>query len=281
LAKFNTLRAFQQIREESKREQEAAAEVARRKQEAWAAYRRRNAALNQLISLLLPSDSTDCTSDVRRLAALMIEYAQTLPAEWVKARVRWVRERMTKMAADEKVVPHAGLKEILLHLLQVANRGDEAQVAEVFREALRCNPGDVDSFGHRLVNWLADKVVDTWPPLPDELKNDPPAEEQVSLEVEPIGATREEWLSATDAVERAEKAGYPITLKWLTKDAPKYGVKTRPRQLPGRHRVEVEWNSLAGCLLRAGPLDQESDEEAIGSRLAEVRERTRRERPLD
>jgi hypothetical protein len=91
----------------------------------------------------------------------------------------------------------------------------------------------------------------------------------------------EEWLPASAAVERAEQRGHAITLKWLTHDAAKHGVKIRPRELPGRHKVEVEWNSLAGHLLRPARSEEQSDEEAVSSRLREQAERKRRELPLD
>jgi hypothetical protein len=188
---------------------------------------------------------------------------------------------MAKMDADGKVVPQAGLKAILLHLLLVSNAGDEAKVAEVFREAMRGDANDVESFRLALINWLGDKVVDGWPPLPEELQNDPPAEAQARLDVGANAAAAEEWLPATEAVDWAEEAGHPITLKWVTKDASKCGVRTRPSQLPGRHKVEVEWNSLAGCLLRRALSEKEPDETTMSASLREEQERKRRERPLD
>jgi hypothetical protein len=60
---------------------------------------------------------------------------------------------------------------------------------------------------------------------------------------------RKTWMPARQAVERAEKAGFTVSLPWISKHAGKNGVETRPRQLPGNHRLEVEWNSLAGYLL--------------------------------
>jgi hypothetical protein len=94
--------------------------------------------------------------------------------------------------------------------------------------------------------------------------------------------TKKEWLPASAAVERAEKAGYSINLSWLTRDAAKHGIRTRPRQLEGRHRSEVEWDSLAGYLMKqkAKP-DEESEEEAVSERLREAQERKQKERPLD
>ena len=120
--------------------------------------------------------------------------------------------------------------------------------------------------------------------LPERLKQ-AYAEVQARLGVGSNAAAGEEWLPANKAVERAEHRGHAITLKWVTQDAGKHGVRTRPRQLPGRHRVEVEWNSLAGYLLRPTGSEEEpggeSDEEAMSSRLRDEAERMRRERPLD
>jgi hypothetical protein len=91
----------------------------------------------------------------------------------------------------------------------------------------------------------------------------------------------EEWVPATVAVDRAETAGHRITMTWLTRDAKKHGVKIRPPRLPGRHRVEVEWNSLAGYLLKKPKREGKSDEEEISRRLCDAQEKKRRECPLD
>jgi hypothetical protein len=100
-------------------------------------------------------------------------------------------------------------------------------------------------------------------------------------------APTERWLPASEAVNLAEAKGHPITLKWLTQDASKHGVRTRPRQLPGKHKVEVEWGSLAGYLLR--PLEQNrnpDEEEGCGQeeaaqRIREAKEQKRKNRSLD
>jgi hypothetical protein len=54
----------------------------------------------------------------------------------------------------------------------------------------------------------------------------------------------EQWMPAGQAVEQAEQAGFSVTLPWLSRSARKSGIKTRLPELPGRHRLEVEWNSL-------------------------------------
>jgi hypothetical protein len=86
---------------------------------------------------------------------------------------------------------------------------------------------------------------------------------------------------AAKAVERAERAGHPISLKWLTQDAPKHGILLRPKELPGRHKQEVQWASLAGYLLRENRFEEEPDEEGIRQRLRAAQERKRQERSLD
>src|SRR5262249_3389762 len=142
---------------------------------------------------------------------------------------------------------HASFKEIALNLLLVANAGDHAQVAEILTEAMRGDSDEVESFRLCLSNRLLDKVVDGLPPLPEELK--PPTEASVDEAEVPIDSltAEEEWLPASEAVKWAEQSGHPISLKWLTHDARKHGVRIRPRQLPGSHKQEVDWASLAAC----------------------------------
>jgi hypothetical protein len=57
------------------------------------------------------------------------------------------------------------------------------------------------------------------------------------------------WIPAERAVEEASKLNHDTQIKWLTQDAPKHGVRVRPRELPGRHKKEVEWGTLAAYLL--------------------------------
>jgi hypothetical protein len=116
----------------------------------------------------------DDAPDVRRLSSLMIDYARTPPAGWVQARVNWVRGRLAEMAAAGKDVPAARLKGILRHLLEAAARGDNAGVADMFRGALACHPADLGLFRLEMANWLEEKVVRGWPPLPEELMAGPP-----------------------------------------------------------------------------------------------------------
>jgi hypothetical protein len=101
---------------------------------------------------------------------------------------------------------------------------------------------------------------------------------------EPTETPYDEWLPASKAVEQAQKAGYKVGLDWITRSAAKYGVRTRGRQLPGNHRLEVEWNSLAGHLLKSGKKEPDEDgqpEEDTERRIQEARERKRQNRPLD
>jgi hypothetical protein len=65
--------------------------------------------------------------------------------------------------------------------------------------------------------------------------------------VAPAGPPAEEdWMPARKAVERANREGVAITLptvsKWKANGMP--GLKTRGPTRPGRHRWEVEYNSL-------------------------------------
>ncbi|HTU92493.1 MAG TPA: hypothetical protein VMF69_20595 [Gemmataceae bacterium] len=285
MSPFDPAKTFQQIRTESQREREAAAEASRRTWEAWEAEGRRGFALRELIQNF-PSDRAGGTAEVGRVTALMVEYAQTLPVERVKRRVAFVRERLAKLAEEGQAARDSVLKEILLHLLLLARDGDHAKVAEIFKEALRGETGDVAAFHWCLINWLVDKVVDGLPPLPDEVK--PPVkapaehpEVSVGLDVASSDATAEEWLPASAAVERAERCGHAITLKWLTQDACKHGVRIRPRQQPGRHKQEVEWASLAGYLLKRALPEDDGGEEEISARIREAQEQRRRERFLD
>jgi hypothetical protein len=190
---FNPAKAFQQIRAESQRAKEAAEEPSRLKQEAWDAFGRGRVVFQQLMSLF-PPENEGCTWDGARAAALMVKYAQTLPAEWVKARVEFVRERLAKLAADGRPVQGADFKGILLNLLLFAHAGDDAKVAETFNEAMRGDANEVGFFRWYLVNWLVDKVVDGCHPLPDELQplratSDEALEEEASLDrrVAPTG----------------------------------------------------------------------------------------------
>jgi hypothetical protein len=173
MKRLNFREAFRQMRAENKRAKEAAVERGRNAREAWAAYGRRRAALHKLMNLF-PSDQGPCALDVEKATALMIEYAQTLPAAWLRARVDFVSERLAELAADAEYGEDTRLRQIQLRMLALASAGDEVKVAEVFREASSGDADVLEDFRRCIVNWLADKVVDTWPPLPRELM--PPVE---------------------------------------------------------------------------------------------------------
>jgi hypothetical protein len=287
MKRFNSKKAFKKLRTESQRRKKAGAELARRKQEQWNAPLQRSNIILRLMNLI-PREGVG-TLDVGQATKLMIEYAQTLPEEWVKARVRFASDRLVKLPSEGKFVMDADLKEILLNLLLLARAGNQAKVAEIFEEAMRGDPSDVELFRHCLVNWLADKVVDTWPPVPEELR--PPTEASVENPIEePLDATspivdKEEWLPASKAVERAQRKGFSFTITWLTRDAHKYGIKIRQRQLPGRHKKEVEMRSLTRYLFEDGKLlkrptpEEETEEETIKRRIQEAKEKKRRELP--
>jgi hypothetical protein len=276
MKRFNPSKAFQQIRAESQGQKRATEEWAQREREKWAAYSTRSRAFDRLMQLF-PREAAG-TLDIPKAVALMVEFAEAIPTEWLKARVRFVRDRLAELPTYS--AGHASFKEIALNLLLVANAGDHGQVAEIFTEAMRGDPDEVESFRLCLSNWLVDKVVDSWPPLPEELK--PPTEASVDEVEVPPGTlpAEEEWLPASKAVEGAEQSGHRITLKWLTQDARKHGVRTRPRQLPGSHKREVEWASLAAYLLKQPRPENDADEETA-DRLRKAQEQKRRERPLD
>src|SRR4029077_17273809 len=94
------------------------------------------------------------------------------------------------------------------------------------------------------------------------------------------GAVNEEWIPASKAVEKAEQGGHPITLRWLTKNASKKGVRIRECQQLGRYHKEVEWNSLAGYLLKRPRTEEELDEKVTERRILEAEEKKRKERSL-
>ena len=93
----------------------------------------------------------------------------------------------------------------------------------------------------------------------------------------------EEWLPASEAVERAERLHLPaVTLPWLSKSANGSGVRTRRREQPGRHKLEVEWNSLAGHLTRkALAADESEDPESTDARIREAHAQRRQSRPIE
>jgi hypothetical protein len=279
MALFNPAKTFKQIRADSQSHEKAAEKVRQQKREQWAAYGQRSAALNRLRDLFLP-EGAEYTLDVQKASALMIEYAQTLPAKWVEGRVKFVSLRLADLAAQGRLGNRdVRFKEVLLNLLLFANAGNDAKVAEIFGEAASAYPSDLESFRFCLVNWLADKVVDTWPPLPEELEPREASEAEVRPSEGSTGASPEEWLPATEAVDRVEKSGHPVSLKWLTQDAHKHGVRIRPRQQPGRHRREVEWTSLTLYLMKDAQRKMELD--GASDRLQEARTAKQQGRSLE
>jgi hypothetical protein len=119
------------------------------------------------------------------------------------------------------------------------------------------------------------------------------AEEKATSEPIPALATElpvlgcEEWLPAGQAVERAERAGLPVTLGWLSRPPRKSGVRTRPRELPGNHQREVEWYSLAGYLAKIKAEETDIDDPGsteragIEVRMNKAAEKKRQDRSLD
>ncbi len=237
MPQFNATKAFERLRAQSRRQKIAVLEAGMRKQKEWAAHGQRSAALSRLMNVF-PSQS-DGAVNVPRVTALMIEYAETLSVDWVKARCRSVSARLAKLIKDGKPIQYAGIKEVLLNLLLVANARDPST----------------------------------------EEESEEAREVETSLEVGLTTAANEEWVPALRAVERAEQSGHPITLKWLTQNSPKHGVRLRPCK-QGRHHKEVEWNSLAGHLLKQARPEKELDEKVIDGRIREAQEQKRKERSL-
>jgi hypothetical protein len=282
MAQFNPANAFKRIRAESQQEINAIAELSQRKRDAWEAYRRRQAAVIQLGNLLvLGREGGQVNTEAA--TGLMIEYAQTVPPKWVKARVKEITRRLKKLVADGRAsTREVCVKEVLLNLLLRACLADAVEVAKVFQEVTKANPWDIESFRSCLINWLDDKVITGWPPLPAELTGvRDGATAETASDVTSGFAPNEEWIPAIAAVERAEQSGHPITLKWLTQDAHKHGVRVRLRQQPGRHKKEVEWNSLTPQLVKRTPRNIEQEDDGVHSRLHKARQQKQMERSLD
>jgi hypothetical protein len=97
-------------------------------------------------------------------------------------------------------------------------------------------------------------------------------------------AAAEDWQPASRAVAIACQKGYKITADWISKR--KDRLRTRGPQLPGRHKLEVEMNSLATVLFaenkRGAPADTDTDEpdeserKMIEARMEQERQRKRR-----
>jgi hypothetical protein len=184
MSQFNPTKAFAQLRAEIQSKKEAAKAVNRPRKVAWAAFARRRSAFHQLTNLF-PQEGSG-TLDVRKATDLMVEFAETLPTQELKAHVRFVRGRLASLAATRERAEDDILKEILLNLLLLSNARNHAKVAEIFDEVMRGDPDDVQTFRRYFVNRLVDKVVGGFPPLPDELKQPMEASEEF-LELEAFG----------------------------------------------------------------------------------------------
>src|SRR5262249_4729445 len=141
MKRFNPRNSFQQIRAEGQRQKQAAEQWAQRERQKWAAYSTRRRAFNRLLQIF-PREAAG-TLDTPKAAALMVELAQTIPTVWLKARVRFVSDGLAKLPTYS--AGHASFKEITLNLLLRANAGDRARVAEIFNEAMRGDPDEVES----------------------------------------------------------------------------------------------------------------------------------------
>jgi hypothetical protein len=83
-------------------------------------------------------------------------------------------------------------------------------------------------------------------------------------------ANQELWIPVSKAVVWAEKCGHNISVKWLSKDAVKHGVRLRPSK-GGRAKKEVEWGSLSVYLLKQQLLTRDD-----GATESEARERIKK-----
>jgi hypothetical protein len=169
MAEFNPAKSFEIVRAESKRKEEAADEANRRSRAREAAFIQRLATFHGLLNLFPGDDSARGTLDVQAATDLMVKYAQTLPTDGIKAVVESVSGRMAELAAGGKTVEDAPLKDILLNLLLFASEGNKTKVKKIFSEVVRGDTNEVEAFRHCLANWLAERVVEELPPLPDEL----------------------------------------------------------------------------------------------------------------
>jgi hypothetical protein len=111
---------------------------------------------------------------------------------------------------------------------------------------------------------------------------------------DPTAQAREDWQPYSVAVARAARKGYLISLSFLSKKQDR--LRTRPKQLPGKHRREVEMNSLWAFLVsddgpvpKPPPNEMEADggepgprqQDIISARITRASEKNRKERPLD
>ena len=122
------------------------------------------------------------------------------------------------------------------------------------RDALRWLRIFVEGLSGESATWLI-KMQEPPTPQPARTLSDRDAPEEL-------------WMPASEAVQRAEKAGLKVSLSWLSRFGEKRGVKMRPRTLPGKHKLEAELNSLAGCLVRRasgkGPTGEDDEEPCEG-----------------
>jgi hypothetical protein len=184
--RLNWLKKYQQLKAKNKRHREAAAKALKQTQDPLASYFLRKKILNEL-SERLSIDGTSPEADAEYLAARLIDYAATLPAEWVRDCAKWLRNRIAGLTARGTYVGHAELKHILLHLVESAREGNRKEVVAIVREALSGDEDDRHCFRELIVNWLDDKVVNSWPPFPLELKDDSPDESTEEQTAKPEG----------------------------------------------------------------------------------------------
>jgi hypothetical protein len=210
------------------------------------------APLNEARSLLAPVHATllnavQALADVGRLGAWeQTDHERTYDhfrdhnhREMSRPSYGWAREMFARASKGE-------LPEDLL-----VQTWDEKPL----RDALRWLRIFVEGLSGESATWLI-KMQEPPTPQPARTLSDRDAPEEL-------------WMPASEAVQRVEKAGLKaVSLSWLSRFGEKRGVKMRPRTLPGKHRREAEFNSLASCLARRalgkGPTGEDDEEPCEG-----------------
>jgi hypothetical protein len=153
-----------------------------------------------------------------------------------------------------------------------------------------------DAFAAKLNYWLRNGLLEIlvpeqWPPPKQTTGKDAlevSASPSYSAPRHDVGewAEKEQWLPALQAVEMLLSKGFRITLADISKH--KGELRTRPRTLRGRHKYEIEINSLAAWYVRrckpvaAEPeTAEEEGHDVLARRIAKAKAAKSKERSLD
>jgi hypothetical protein len=188
----------------------------------------------------------------------------------------------------------AGLRYFINGALPAGNADPNHFTRNLVYTACRCHwapdshRAAADSLHVRFILRLIEQRPGFWPFVRDELRAFAAlVVAELGRRAKPTGcegqpSLHEDWLPASEAVAAANARGYGITLDWLSKR--KARLRTRPPELPGKHRLEVEMNSLAVLLFRearpqAGNTDTDEpgpgEREGIEARKRDLRTRRR------